>query len=255
LTALEHRDRTGEGAFIDAGMLEPCASQLGEAILRYSMTGQATERAGNRDPNAAPSGCYRCRGADKWVAIAAATEAQWRALVGLLGNPPWAADARFSTLASRRDHHDELDRHLEAWTLERENREVMRLCQEAGVPAGAVLNIAEVMTNEQLLHRGAFELVQHPPPPDNVGKRLHIGPPWKLSKAPTSTVIPAADRLGRDNDIVYRGLLGLTEEEMSALDKEGVISTELKGDPRTILIPPEYFGDCDEDFMKRLGLE
>lgn len=255
LAALEYHDRTGEGAFIDMGMLEPGIGQLGEAIVHYSLTGQAIPRMGNRDPNAAPSGCYPCQGQDKWITIAAVTEKQWQALVKVMGHPSWAEEDRYGSKERRLKNQDSLDERLKAWTADQDFMEIMKRCQEAGVPAGAVLNVREVMTNEHYMARGTFEVVQHPQPPQGVGNRLHIGPPWKLSRTGASTLVPASDRFGRDNDDVYRSLLGLSDEELTELTKEGVIGTELTSESREILINPAYFGPRDEDFMEILGLK
>jgi crotonobetainyl-CoA:carnitine CoA-transferase CaiB-like acyl-CoA transferase len=131
----------------------------------------------------------------------------------------------------------------------------MKLCQAAGVPSGAVLNVREVMSNEHYLSRGSFEVVRHAPEPEGVGNRLHIGQPWQFSRTPPSSEQPAVYTLGQDNDYVYGELLGMKGEEIARLEKQGVISKELTGEPRTILIPPEYFGEEDEEFMRVLGME
>ena len=263
LGALEHRKRTGEGAFLDVSMVEPCCAQLGEAIVSYSLTGRAGERSGNRDPNAAPSGCYRCAGKDRWVTIAATTEEQWRALVAVLGNPDWAIEERFSAQEYRQRHQEELDRLIEEWTLTRDNMEVMKVCQEVGVPAGAVLTVREVLSNEHYRQRGSFEVVRHALPPEGVGDRLHIGPPWKLSKTPASTARPARVQLGKDNDYVYRELLGLTEEELSEL-AGSIVGTNsdapmgasgIQGNLayRGLLWPLDL--EYEENFLELLGLQ
>ncbi len=264
LVALEHRERAGEGVFLDISMIEPCIAQLGEAVVGYSLTGRAGERIGNGDPNAAPSGCYRCAGDDRWVTIAATTEEQWQALVAILGSPAWASEERFSSRESRQRHHVDLDRRIEEWTLTNDSMEVMRLCQGVGVPAGAVLTVGEVLTNEHYCQRGSFEVVRHAAPPEGPGDRLHIGPPWQLSKTPASTTRPARVGLGEDNDYVYRQLLGLSEEELSGLDAAGVTS-ESNGAPaeaggiqanltyRGLFWPLDV--DYDEDFLELLGLQ
>jgi crotonobetainyl-CoA:carnitine CoA-transferase CaiB-like acyl-CoA transferase len=210
---------------------------------------------GNRDPDAAPSGCYRCQGQDRWVTIAVSTEAQWRALITALGYPPWASDERFHTKESRLEHQDELDSYISEWTCKRDNIEVMKLCQKAGVPAGAVLHIREVMTDEHYLQRGTFEVVQCPPPPDGVGTCLHVGPPWKLSKTPADTSSPAPAKLGQDNDYVYRRLLGLTDEELSELEAEGIISTVVTKPLPDGGLVSALMSEYDKNYLEILGLE
>jgi crotonobetainyl-CoA:carnitine CoA-transferase CaiB-like acyl-CoA transferase len=255
LAALEYRNRTGEGSFIDMSMIEPCVAQLGESIVNFSMTGEPMKRTGNRDPNAAPSGCYRCKGEDNWVSIAARDENEWNALVEVMGNPAWTQEERFREKESRMKHQEDLDGFISDWTTGLEHIEAMKLCQAAGVPSGAVLNVREVMSNEHYLSRGSFEVVRHAPEPEGVGNRLHIGQPWQFSRTPPSSEQPAVYTLGQDNDYVYGELLGMKGEEIARLEKQGVISKELTGEPRTILIPPEYFGEEDEEFMRVLGME
>ncbi|MBN1643961.1 MAG: CoA transferase, partial [Dehalococcoidales bacterium] len=227
LMALEHKKRTGKGAFIDMSMIEPMTSQMGEAIVNYSMGGRAGFRTGNRDANACPSGCYPCKGKDKWITISVFSEGQWRALVELMGAPDWASSKSFLKRESRFKNQDALDKCISGWTCKFDNMRLMKACQRAGVPAGAVLTIPEVMTNEQLRQRGAFEIVQYPPEPEDIGSRLHIAPPWKLSRTPASTLRPAPLQHGQDNDSIYRGLLGLTPAELTELETEGIVSNRI----------------------------
>ena len=251
LVALEHRERTGEGARIDMSMTEPNLMQLGEAVVHYSATGRPLGRIGNRDLNAAPSGCYRCRGDDAWVAISVESDEQWRALAGLLDSAA-ASDASLATAAGRRQREAELDALLTRWTESRTPREAMTACQQAGVPAGAVLNIPELLTDEHVVARGAFEVV----PVEGLGPRVHLGPPWKLSRTPASNQHSPAARLGQDNAYVYGTLLGLDEAELADLEEQGVIQSSDEIDTRDFSprVRPEHFDRRDEDFLRILGL-
>jgi crotonobetainyl-CoA:carnitine CoA-transferase CaiB-like acyl-CoA transferase len=224
LAALEYRRRTGKGGDIDISMVEPITCQLGEAIVNYSLTGRAGMRMGNRDVNIAPSGCYPCAGDDSWVTISVYNQAQWKALVKLMGSPAWAKSRMFSTAKSRLAHQDELDGYISNWTRSQDKMEVMRLCQQADIPAGAVLHIRELFTNEQNLYRGSFEVVNLPPPPVGPGSRVHLSPPWRLSKTVSNTIRPPRIELGVDNDYVFRNLLGMKDNELAELEAKSVVS-------------------------------
>ena len=144
---------------------------------------------------------------------------------------------------------------IEEWTRTLNKHEVMRNCQQAGIASGAVLNIREVMTDEHLIYRNAFETVRHPEPPEGVGKRLHIGTPWKLSSTPASTNFHSREDIGADNDYVYKKLLGMSDEEMAELEAAGVISRAPTGESRSILVRPRQFEKSDENFLEILGLK
>ncbi|MBI2538659.1 MAG: CoA transferase, partial [Deltaproteobacteria bacterium] len=112
LAALEHRDRTGQGQFIEASMLEAQGSMMGPAILDYTVNGNDWQASGYREilgAPYAPYGCYPCAGHDNWIIIACESEEQWQSMVRLIGKASWAADERFATKAGRKKHREELD--------------------------------------------------------------------------------------------------------------------------------------------------
>ncbi|MDP2920316.1 MAG: CoA transferase [Dehalococcoidia bacterium] len=254
LAALEYRRRTGKGADIDISMTEPITCQLGEAIVNYSLTGRAGARMGNRDANIAPSGCYPCAGEDSWVTIAVYDQAQWKALVKLMGSPAWAKGRKYNTAKARLERQDEIDGHISSWTRNQDKMEVMRLCQQAGIPAGAVLHIRELFTNEQNLYRGSFEVVNLPPPPVGPGHRVHLSPPWRLSRTASNTIRPPRIELGVDNDYVFRNLLGLKDNELVALEAKGVISTTPTVEPPDMSAVRSLQMTREENYLDVIGL-
>jgi crotonobetainyl-CoA:carnitine CoA-transferase CaiB-like acyl-CoA transferase len=140
LAALYRRGLTGEGCFIDGSQTEIGIYLAGVPVLDFTVNGRSWERYGNRSPYkpAAPSGAYRARGEDRWVAISNFTEEHWHATVDVLGNPSWASDARFGTLETRLAHQDELDVRLNETTVTWERYDLMDALQARGVPAGVV---------------------------------------------------------------------------------------------------------------------
>ncbi|MGD0779278.1 MAG: CoA transferase [Dehalococcoidales bacterium] len=218
MAALYHRDRTGEGQYIDAAMIEGSANFLGEMVIGYTMNGALGERMGNRDKSAAPHGCYRCQGNDEWVAIAVGSQAEWQAFVNAIGNPDWAKRAEFSNEANRLHNQDELDKLVEDWTRQHHQYEVMELLQKAGVAAGASLNIKDLVSDPQLKAREFFVDIEHPV----IGNITLAGLPWKPEgKQKGNYSCPPL--LGEHNDYVFGDLLGLTSEEIARLKEEKVI--------------------------------
>ncbi len=218
LTALDHRRRTGEGQYLDQSQLESALQFLAPALLDCQANGTVARRDGNRDPHAAPHGVYRCLGEDRWCAIAAATEEEWRSFCGVIGEPAWSREGRFRTLAERKAHEDELDALIEAWTAERRAEDVMAAMQEAGVAAGVVQNAEDLFADPQLAHRGHFAVLDHP----EIGP-YHIATScFRLSRCENRPTGPAP-LLGEHNALVLKQFLGMSDDEIADLVAEGVL--------------------------------
>ena len=161
-------------------------------------------------------------GADAWIAIAIETDEQWQALRRAMGDPAWSHDPSFDTVAGRWRRQEEIDARLAEWTSRFEHTALTHILQRAGVPAGAVLNGAELLADPQLTARGWWEQVT----PTDVGRPYpFVSAPWRLSGSPYRPSTPAP-RLGEHNDLVFQSLLGLDADEYQALQAESVISTE-----------------------------
>ncbi len=102
LAALDYRKRTGKGQYIDHSQLEAGIHFLTPAVLEYSANSHRTPQSGNRDVNAAPHGCFRCLGDDRWCAIAVYSDEDWHAFCKALGNPAWSKETKFATLTGRK---------------------------------------------------------------------------------------------------------------------------------------------------------
>ena len=139
LAAIEYQERTGEGQFIEAAMLEAQGAMMGPAILDYTVNGTDWEALGYNEilgAPYAPYGCYPCRGDDAWILIACESDLQWANLVQLIGKGSWAADEKFAAKVDRKKHQKELDSCLAEWTKRLSPRLAFRLLQKAGVAAG-----------------------------------------------------------------------------------------------------------------------
>ncbi|MEX2228805.1 MAG: CoA transferase [Dehalococcoidia bacterium] len=224
LMALAHRDRTGEGQFIDVAQLQTTAAVVGGALLEYAVNGRVRTREGNErhDPLAAPHGVYPCRGDDRWCAIAVTSEDEWLAFRRALGEPAWAREPAFATMAKRFAHRDALDTHVAAWTCERAPHAVMDALQAAGVPAGAVQDTRDLVDRDpQLAHRGFWS---HPLPGADRGAPPRFeGIPATLSRTP-GRIERAAPMPGDDNQYVLGTVLGRTLEPIAEYVADGVVS-------------------------------
>jgi crotonobetainyl-CoA:carnitine CoA-transferase CaiB-like acyl-CoA transferase len=218
LAALRHRKKTGKGQRIELAQIESSVAPLAPAVMDYVENDRVQTRAGNRLPNAAPHGAFRCADGeadgqpiDRWIAFGAFTDAHWSALIDAMGSPAWASDGKFATLESRKANEDELEANITCWTRERAAEDVMELLQSKGVPAGVVQNSRDVLDNDpHLRERGYYEYIEHP----ETGRSAHDGAPFRLSKTPGSLRTPAPC-LGEHNEYVCKEILGMSDEEIA----------------------------------------
>jgi crotonobetainyl-CoA:carnitine CoA-transferase CaiB-like acyl-CoA transferase len=224
MAALRRRRQTGHGTFVDLSQREVAVSLLGEMVVDRSLSGRVAAPIGNGHPLMAPHGVYPCRGDDAWVALAVGSDAEWRGLCQAIGRPELAADSRFATVSGRRRHQAALDAIVAAWTREREHYQAMHTLQAHGVPAGAVLKAGEVLADPHLAARNFWDVVDHP----EVGPYRQVTTPWRLSKNPRQATSPAPG-LGEHNRYVLGELLGLSAEEIAALEAQGIIGTRPTG--------------------------
>ncbi len=224
MAALIHRAQTGEGQFIDVSQSETLTVTIPEALMDYTVNGRIEERAGNQDPDMAPHGFYPCRGADAWIAIAVASDDQWRALCEVLGKAAWLEDRRFDHRSSRLEHVDELDTMLGDATGAWDHRELMAALQARRVPAGAALNSKELLFDPHLGARGFYETAAHHPD-TGMPPLPYTGRPWTMSETPGGTR-RAAPTMGEHNRLVLGDILGQSDSALQALEVEGVIGCE-----------------------------
>jgi crotonobetainyl-CoA:carnitine CoA-transferase CaiB-like acyl-CoA transferase len=225
LAALYHRDRTGEGQWIDASQTEAGIMLTQVPVLDWGTHGRAWERTGNRAAYqaAAPQGIYRCAGDDRWIAVTCATDEHWRALAAVAGQPGWLADPRFATVSGRLAHHDELDVLIESWTRPGEPYELMTRLQAAGIPAGVCQTAGDRCDNDpQLRHLGWLT--------ELTGTRIGRWPlaevPVRMSRTPPylgGRPDRAAPLYGEDNLAILTGLLGMSADEVNQLTEDGVL--------------------------------
>jgi benzylsuccinate CoA-transferase BbsF subunit len=217
LGALEYRRRTGKGQFLDMSQYEPGLQFLATSILDYTVNGRVAGRMGNRSPYAAPHNAYRCQGEDRWCAISIFTGDEWQRFCEVVGNPELAGDGRFSSLLSRKENEEELDKIINEWTKNRTAEEVMNLMQTAGIAAGVVENVEDqVLHDPHLKEREFFWELNSPETKRYVTKGA---PFYRLSIR-----VRQGPLLGENNDYIFKDILGLSDDEVAELEKEGVIT-------------------------------
>ncbi len=233
LAALRQRRLTGTGSLVEVSQCENMLNHIGEKLVEAADSGVIHDRLGNRDPDRAPQGIYRCRdapegtagaggggahGLDRWVAISVGTDEEWAGLVRAMGEPDWAGRADLATAEGRRARHDEIDAGIAAWTEGLDHYDVFHRCQAEGVPAGPVLTESECYTDPHFRSRelfrtnGSAELGQHEYP-------AHLfrwdGPALSWGPVPL---------MGEHNREVFQGLVGMSQEEYAALEEDGNFS-------------------------------
>ena len=215
LAALLHRERTGEGQYIDVALLDVQVAMLANMNANFLISGQAPRRWGNAHPNIVPYQAFRA--ADQWIVVAVGNDDQYRRFCELGERPDLLHDQRFARNRDRVRNRDTLvpliaaliAAHPAAWWLEGLER--------AGVPCGPINDLAQVFDNEQVRARGLrIELER-----DDAGPVPMVGSPLKMSATPPSYRLPPP-RLGEHTEQVLREVLGYDAAAIAAVTGPGV---------------------------------
>jgi crotonobetainyl-CoA:carnitine CoA-transferase CaiB-like acyl-CoA transferase len=218
MAAIYHRQKTGQGQFIDVAMHEAMLTLIPEAVIDFTMNDVEPARIGNRDRLNAPHGIFRCRDDDSWLAISVGDETEWAAFCGAVGHPEWLCDRQFSTMEARRNNAAALEMAIEQWSLGQNVHMATDLLQHAGVPAGPVLRVDELLDDEQLNARGGVVTIDHPV----AGARRQMALPWRMDSL--GVQYWRAPLLGEHTHEVLTGLLGVSETDYARLEAGGVLS-------------------------------
>lgn len=214
--ALDYRRKTGKGQLLDLSQFEASIHFLAPLILDYEANRREGVRMGNACPYAAPHAAYRCKGEDRWCAVAVFSDKEWRAFCKVMGDPQWTRDPKFGTLLGRKENEEELNHLVEEWTKTLPPEEVMHVMQAAGIAAGIVANAAD-QCQEPLKRWGNYSMLEH----KEVGPCPHQLPEFNLSETPARARMPSPC-LGEHTEYVCKEFLGMSEEEFDALLVDGV---------------------------------
>ncbi|MDY6893152.1 MAG: CoA transferase, partial [Chloroflexota bacterium] len=239
MSALHYRKRTGKGQFIDFSQSENLMQWYGESIMDYTANGRVQGTLGNRHTSAV-QGCYPCQPSprrirpevfapkdfadDQWINISIFNDEQWQGLCRAMGNPEWTKDDKFADALSLYKNHDELNKHIAAWTRTQDKYDAFRILQKEGVPSGPVLDDKDVFADPHVKERGFFQEINAP----ECGTHLYPGLAWKMSKTPGSIRKPPV-RVGEDNEYVYKKIMGVSEAEYEEMAKEQHIGMDFIG--------------------------
>ena len=214
LTALHHREATGQGAFVDLSMLEGTVALLPEALLTAGLGRDTTERHSATEPGAAPSGCYRCAGADDWVALSVRTDSEWTGFCRAIADETLAADPRFANQKTRLRNKALLNAQVSDWVRTRAAAEVERAMIREDVPCSRSRHMGEIVQDAHLRERGLFRVID--------GAVQMASLPWMTAEGWRGS-FKATPAMGGDNDYVFGTLLGLSPERMRELEQAGTI--------------------------------
>ena len=213
LAALHRRERVGGPQRLDISMIESVAMVVGDAVAEFDATGCVPRPLGNRDRRHAPHNIYPARD-ERWLAIAAEHDEDWRTLAGLIGRPELARDARFASAKARKSNEDELDALIAAWSRGQDALEAERRLIGAGLIAARVATYGDLYAtpDADFVRSGFVQHVDHP----EVGRSWLAGAPWRLSGV-VDTALRPSPCLGQHTEQVLADELGIGPDEYAAL--------------------------------------
>jgi len=215
LAAIDHRDRTGEGQYIDLAQAEASISFLAPAVLDYHLNHRLPPRPGNRHPTMTPHGVFPVAGDDRWITIVCQDDERWQALSRLLGLGSELAELG---LEARQAREDEIEHLVAAWSRDRDGAQLEQDLQHEGIAAHQVQNSLDLVEDPQLVHRGHFVSAEH----DEHGTMWVEGSRFKLSRTPAN-ITSAGPTLGQHTFDVLLGILGYDDERLSEIAVAGVL--------------------------------
>ena len=216
LAAVIHRDRSGEGQYIDMALLDTQVAMLANISSNYLCSGVSPHRWGNAHPNVVPYQTFQT--SDSWIIVAVGNDSQFRNFVKAGNREALADDPRFATNPARIEHRAALIPLLVEMVKEKTKAQWITLLEAAGVPCGPINNLQEVFENEQVIARGIEMHVPHP----TAGTMKLVASPMRLSKTPVEVRMPPP-LLGQHTDEVLRDELGMSTSQINELHQRGIV--------------------------------
>jgi crotonobetainyl-CoA:carnitine CoA-transferase CaiB-like acyl-CoA transferase len=216
-TALYHRERTGEGQFIDISLLDSQVAVLANQALNYLVVGKAPGRLGNAHPNIVPYQTFATK--DGFIIMAVGNDRQFTEFCRIIGASALAADARYEKNKGRVENRSSLIPMLEPLMLKRTTAEWVEAFEAASVPCGPINTLDQVFANPQVMARGLqIDLTRD----DNV-QVPGVANPIGFSKTPNSYEL-APPRLGQNTAGVLSDVLGVDQATLARLREAGVVA-------------------------------
>ena len=217
LAALHHRDRTGQGQYLDLSMAEMVTTMMPEAMMDFLMNGRDQAPIGNRDESMAPHGVFPAAGDDQWLTIAIAGDDEFAKLCEALGVPSMASDAKFARLLGRLDNVEELEREIAARTRTHQRDELVAKLRARGLAAGPVYNTPDLMKDPVFSESSMLVNLKH----GEVGQRVVPGLPVQFSGIDLD--YRGAPMIGEHTEEVMGELLGYSAAEIARLKEAKVL--------------------------------
>ncbi len=216
LAALTHRDRTGEGQYIDMALLDVQVAMLANMGSNYLNSGKAPKRWGNAHANIVPYQTFAC--ADGYIIVATGNDGQYQKFVEVGGRSDLAAHERYATNPLRVKNRDELVPILAEMVKAKPRDWWIEQLEAVGVPCGPINDLHDVFKNPQVQARGMMIETAHP----TAGKVKLVRNPMRLSASPAETDM-APPLLGQHTDEVLREVLGRSESDIADLRAKGIL--------------------------------
>ncbi|MBM3957170.1 MAG: CoA transferase [Gemmatimonadetes bacterium] len=217
MMAIYHRERTGEGQWIDASLYEPLFRFMIPNVPEYDQLGVVRGRFGNELADAAPRNLYQAKDG-KWLSMSASTQGIWERVAVAIGREGLIKDPRFIDNTTRVKNRVELNAYIQDWVGSLPLEEAMAKMREAGAVVGPVYDSAMIASDPQYLEREDVVTIDDP----DLGPLQVHAPVPKLSKTP-GAIHKAAPRLGEDNESVYGEWLGYDAKKVAQLKEQGLI--------------------------------
>lgn len=219
LAALYQRDAlNGDGQVIDVSLMESCFALLESTVPEFDRLGKIREPSGTGLKGVAPSNLFKSRD-NKWVVIAANHNNVFRRLCQVMGQPQLADDPRFDNDLDRGANQQELEGIVADWAEQHDAAEIDQVLNDAGVVCGPVYSIADIFDDPQ--YRARDMLIEHEDP--EIGTYIGPGIVPKFSRTPGAVRWSGPWEMGSHNRDIYVDMLGLSEDELSDLQREGVV--------------------------------
>lgn len=216
VAALYHKEKTGEGQFLDLSLVECVTSLLATAVPLYASTGEIQKRRGNRDSVTGPANAFKTN--DGWIYLHAGTDPLFKRLTKLMGMTELNEDQRFKTVGERMKNIEEIESIVQEWIKQYDTAKAEERLNAAGIPAGTISTVKDIFNNPQLKHREAFVKMNYPGSDEITVSGITV----KMSKTP-GKVRRRPPMLGEHNYEVYGEMLGLNNEEIDELLNKEII--------------------------------
>lgn len=221
VAALQKRETTGKGEYIDLSQIETLTNFIAPDLLDVLLNGRDTERRGNFRSGFEPHGVFPCQPEGNWVAIAVRSDAEWRSLCHVMGRNDLLDDPALATVHGRTGARSRIHEAVAGWTCSHDGFQVVDALQRECIPASVAMRPSHLMHDEQLWARGFFQIIER----EEVGAQTYPGPVVRLTRTPATFDRPAP-LFGQHTREILHARLGLTDAELDELEAAGITATE-----------------------------